>query len=192
MQDLLDRMQAAVDRIQDDKVSIGELADLHGQSAHGAMLVFLSVLTILPVPFSGLAFSFGLFAVAWMMWKDDHSHGLPQAVCKVTMPPATARRMINTLKWIYTQAARFSRPRLGMLTSPATRVWMVPFVALMAFIIFLPIPFGNGAPAVALIFLGLGLMGRDGLAVLLGLLTGAVAVGVIVVLAWSALWVIGA
>ena len=48
-------------------------------------------------------------------------------------------------------------------------------IGLMAAIIVMPIPFGNLLPAVALVFIGLGLVFRDGLAVILGLLMSCVA-----------------
>ncbi|PZO23751.1 MAG: hypothetical protein DCE89_09035 [Betaproteobacteria bacterium] len=54
----------------------------------------------------------------------------------------------------------------------------------MGFIIFLPIPGGNGTPAIALILIGLGLMARDGLAIIAGIVTGLVGVGVVGFLMW--------
>lgn len=192
MEDLLGRLKDAVQHMHDGKVSVGFLADIHGKSAHGALLVFLSVLTILPIPGSGFVFSMGIFAVAWMMWKDDDSHGLPEMVCKVEIPASAARKMIKTLTWIYDKAHRLSRERLIHLASSANKVWMVPFILVMGFIIFLPIPFGNGTPATALILVGLGLMARDGIAIVLGLLTGLAAVGVLIFLIYSAVWLIQA
>jgi hypothetical protein len=74
---------------------------------------------------------------------------------------------------------RTIRPRLLPLTGPqAERVIGIVGFSL-AIIIFLPIPFGNMLPGLALAILGLGLLERDGLAVLLGLL--AAVTGVLVV-----------
>ena len=92
--------------------------------------------------------------------------------------------MIKILTWIYTKADLVCKPRLEALSSPAHRGWLVPFIALMGLIIFLPIPGGNGTPAVALILIGLGLMARDGLAIIAGIVTGLVGVGVLGVLVW--------
>lgn len=192
MKELLSRLQNGKQALGGEPVSVGHLADLHGESAQGAMLLFLSVLTILPIPFSGLVFSLGIFAVAWMIWQKDTSHGLPEFVCKVPVPPAAARKLIDTLSWIYGMAQRFNKPRLSHLTEPSQRFWMVPFIALMGFIIFLPIPLGNGTPAVALILLGLGMMTRDGLAVVLSWVVGVGAVGMLAFLIWTANWAIHA
>lgn len=51
---------------------------------------------------------------------------------------------------------------------------------LMALVIFLPIPFGNVLPAVALLLIGLGLVFEDGLALLLGAALGLFVVAALV------------
>ncbi|HEX4879744.1 MAG TPA: exopolysaccharide biosynthesis protein [Limnobacter sp.] len=184
MNDLLLRLKTAVEHPHDNKVSVRFLADMHGESAHGALLLFLAVLTLLPIPFSGFVFSVGIWSVARMMWINNSGHGLPESVCRVTLSSASATRLIRILNWIYTRADRICTPRLESLSSPKHRGWLVPFIALMGFIIFLPIPGGNGTPAVALILIGLGLMARDGLAIVAGIVTGLVGLGVLVFLIW--------
>jgi hypothetical protein len=52
----------------------------------------------------------------------------------------------------------------------------------MAFVIFLPLPFGNVLPSVSLILLSLGWMSRDGLVLMLGIFFGVVAMAYGVVL----------
>jgi hypothetical protein len=184
MNDLLLRLKLAVEHPHGDKVSVRFLADMHGESAHGALLLFLAVLTLLPIPFSGFLFSFGIWSVAHMMWLDNSSHGLPDRVCRVALSKESATRLIKILSWIYTHADRICAPRLESLSRPTHRGWLVPFIALMGFIIFLPIPGGNGTPAVALILIGLGLMARDGLAIIAGIVTGLVGIGVLGFLVW--------
>ncbi len=184
MNELLLRLKLAVEHPHEDQVSVRFLADMHGESAHGALLLFLAVLTLLPIPFSGFLFSFGIWSVAHMMWIHDSSHGLPESVCRVNLSKAVATRLIKILSWIYTKADRICAPRLESLSSPNHRGWLVPFIALMGFIIFLPIPGGNGAPAVALILIGLGLMARDGLAIIAGILTGLVGLAILIFLIW--------
>ena len=61
------------------------------------------------------------------------------------------------------------------MAHPRQRWWLAPLVALMALLIFLPIPFGNVLPALALALLGVGLMFRDGLLMLAGLAVAALA-----------------
>ena len=60
----------------------------------------------------------------------------------------------------------------------------------MAAIVVMPIPFGNVLPALALVLIGLGLVFRDGVAVVLGLVVSGVALLAttgLVLMAWA--WV---
>jgi hypothetical protein len=184
MNDLLLRLKLAVEHPHGEQVSVRFLADMHGESAHGALLLFLAVLTLLPIPFSGFLFSFGIWSVARMMRINNSGHGLPESVCRVKLSKVSATRLINILNWIYTKADLVCKPRLEAVSCPEHRGWLVPFITLMGFIIFLPIPGGNGTPAVALVLIGLGLMARDGLAIIAGILTGLVGVGVLGFLVW--------
>jgi hypothetical protein len=87
---------------------------------------------------------------------------------------------------LYEKASRVMRARLRWWVQPGHRVWLAPFVAAMAMIIFLPIPFGNVVPAAALLLIGLGLVFEDGLAMLTGVLVGLALVAVLAGLAGGA------
>ena len=71
-----------------------------------------------------------------------------------------------------------------------------PAVGSMAIIVVLPIPFGNLLPALALMLIGLGLVFRDGIPVILGLLMSGVALVAttgLLLLAWiwGSEWILG-
>ncbi len=66
----------------------------------------------------------------------------------------------------------------------------------MAAILVMPIPFGNVLPALALMLIGLGLVFRDGVAVILGLLMSGVALvattGLLLMAwIWGSEWILG-
>ena len=66
----------------------------------------------------------------------------------------------------------------------------------MAVIVVLPIPFGNVLPALAMMLIGLGLVFRDGVAMILGLLMSGVAVvattGLLLMAwVWGREWILG-
>lgn len=106
------------------------------------------------------------------------------------MPQRWARRVLALLAHFYGLAHRLARQRLDPLAEPAPRSWLSAQVALMAVLIFLPIPLGNVLPALSLVLPGVGLAFRDGLAVLLSAALAAcallytAALGVVVWL-WS-------
>ena len=72
-------------------------------------------------------------------------------------------------------AERLARPRLLFLTGRAATVGVGLVVLFMAIVLILPLPpGGNFPPALACAVLGLGLAERDGIIVMIGLVTSVV------------------
>lgn len=173
-------LRNAADGLSEPHVTVGDLAALHGSATQGALLVLLAVPCLLPVPGVGTVLAWGIAVAALWMWRGDQACQLPDRVAALQLPTATAVRVLRGLAWVYAKASTLARVRLTVLTHAMHRHWMATWVAAMAVLILLPIPFGNVLPAVALVLLGLGLVFRDGLAMLLGLATGVLAVALTV------------
>lgn len=169
------RLRDAADALTGEPVALSHLADVHGSAARGTLLVLLSVPCVLPVPGVGNVLGLGLVLMALAMWRGQASHELPSRVAGWQMPSHWAQRVLGLLARFYSLASRLSRERwLHLVDGP--QGWLAPKVALMGALIFLPIPFGNVLPALALSLLGLGLVFRDGLAVMASFLAGGLAV----------------
>ncbi|MDZ7921852.1 exopolysaccharide biosynthesis protein [Rhodoferax sp.] len=179
------RLRAAADTLEDQPMRLQQLFRLHGRGGPGALLVVLTVPCLLPLPGAGTLMSMGLAALAWMIWRYFPRLVMPRRVGRLQLSAPMARRALHTLAWLYEQAARVMRARLRWWVQPGHRVWLAPLVAAMALVIFLPIPFGNVVPAVALLLIGLGLVFEDGLALLAGAALGFLLVITLAVLAVS-------
>jgi hypothetical protein len=91
----------------------------------------------------------------------------------------------------YQWAGRWSCQRFSHLAEIRQRSWLAGKLGLMGGVIFLPIPFGNVLPALAVALLGLGLAFRDGLAVLAATMVAVAAVAYSVALGLGAwVWVL--
>ena len=185
MEGLSARLREGMHRLAGQPVSLRRIAALHGRSAPGAVLVVLSLACVLPVPGAGMIFSLGVAALAGMLWQGRRRMPLPWRVGRVQLPPRSAARVLVTLASLYALAGRFSRARWSVLAEPRQHGWMAVLVALMALLIFLPIPFGNVLPALAVLLLGLGLMARDGVLVLAAVATALLALATLGLLAWA-------
>ena len=135
-------------------------------------------------------------ALAVTMWRGHGAPCLPQRVAELELPRLWAQRVLVGLASAYALAGRHARPRLSHLATSGRRSATALALGLMAVIIVMPIPFGNLLPAVALVFLGLGLVFRDGIAVMLGLLVsgvGLVATTGLLLVAWiwGSEWILG-
>jgi hypothetical protein len=180
------RLRAAADALPEAPVALSHLAAAHGHAARGSLLVLLSVPCVLPVPGVGNVLGLGLMLLALAIWRGQASHQLPSRVAGWQMPAHWAQRLLGLLARFYGLAGRWCRQRGPQLVD-GPQAWIAPVVGLMGALIVLPIPFGNVLPALALSLLGLGLVFRDGLTVLLALLTSSTAVAysaALGVLAW--------
>ncbi|MES2718873.1 MAG: exopolysaccharide biosynthesis protein [Pseudomonadota bacterium] len=181
------RLRTAAAQLGSEPVALSHLADLHGSGTRGALLVLLSAPSVLPVPGVGNVLGIGLLLLALAIWRGQPGHTLPARVAGWQLSAPWARRVLGLLAGVYATASRWARMRwLHLVDGP--QAWLAPKIGLMGGLIFLPIPFGNVLPALALSLLGLGLVFRDGLAVLLALLAGGAAVAytaVLGLLAWQ-------
>lgn len=160
------------------------------------MLLLLAMPCLLPVPGVGTMLGLGMAALAVAMWRGHCTPCLPQRVAELELPHHWAQRVLIGLASAYALAGRHARARLSHLAISGRRSATALAVGLMASIVVMPIPFGNLLPAVALVFIGLGLVFRDGVAVILGLLMSGVALvattGLLLMAwVWGSEWFLG-
>lgn len=175
------RMRKAAQNVTTEGMTFGEILEIKGTAAAlGGLLTVLAVPATLPstgIPI-GTVMSLGIFAIAFAMLIGAETVKLPHKLLALKLSPATARRLLNGLAKVYGFMERWARPRLPHLTTKTAQRWLSLMVFVMAFIIFLPIPFGNTLPALALLILGPALIYRDGLAVLVSFGMAAIALAV--------------
>jgi hypothetical protein len=193
---IVQRLRDAAAAIQEERVSMRAMAQAHGPEAHGTLLLLLAMPCLLPVPGVGAVLGLGMAALAVAMWRGHCAPFLPQRVAELELPRHWAQRVLVGLASAYVLAGRHARARLSHLAVSGRRSATALAVGLMAAIIVMPIPFGNLLPAVALVFIGLGLVFRDGVAVILGLLMSGVALvatnGVLLMAwVWGSEWILG-
>lgn len=167
-------------------LSMQELLAMHGDATLPVLLILLALITTVPVAGAGMLFSLGIMAWAWR-WGCHQDAPRLERLRVMQLNPRAAYRVLRWLAWMYTFAQRRLRPRWHALQGPQLRWAWALWVALMALVIFLPIPFGNVFPAVALLLFGLGLLTHDGL-----MLAASLALGVagLVVLGMAGGWIL--
>ena len=169
------RLRASSAGLTQDRVSVAQLADFHGAAAQGTSMVLLAAPCMLPVPGVGTVLGLGLAMMALAMWRGQTGAGLPLRVAEFQMSGRWASRVLGLLAHFYELASKLSRSRLHALSGAGLQGGLAAMTGVMAVLIILPIPFGNVLPALALMLLGLGLVYRDGVAVLLAIGTAAAA-----------------
>jgi hypothetical protein len=157
-----------------DRVSIGEIAESLGDRGLGVVIAIFALPNVLPstIPFGNV-----LTGIPVILFAGQLLLGME----RLTLPDFLARRSISTdllktwtprvtklLAWF----EALLRPRMARVTSPEWEQAIGALCMALSIVSTLPIPFGHQLPALGIMLIGLGLIERDGLALLVGSLIG--------------------
>ena len=162
-------------------ISIGDVLNAFGDRAFGALMLLFAVPNVLPLP-PGTSAVLGaplLFVTAQLM-LGRATLWMPRVICERSISRDFFALLTAKLSPSLHRAERVLRPRLTLLLHPVPERVVGAACLLLAIILFLPIPFGNIPPAVAISAFALGILERDGVATIIGWLA---TVGSILILA---------
>lgn len=187
---IVERLNAAAEELRSENTNLQFLVDAHRPQVQETLLVLLGTLCLVPLPGVGVVVGVALCTMALMTWRGAREMRLPARFAEFGLSRTLALRVLRLLARFHDLAARTHRPRMQALVDRFSSRIMAAAVALMGALIALPIPLGNLLPGLALVFAGLGMLRRDGLALLLG--AGCALLGIVwplalAVAAWSSL-----
>lgn len=166
---------------REDSVSVSELLRLHGRATWPALVLVLAVLCTLPLAGVGTALSLPLLALAARVPRsggsmfDKAGSALPRRVLDFKLGQNWSRRCLRLLAALYDNGGLLLTRRWVAWRHPRTLLGWRVWIAVMALLILLPLPFGNVLPGASLVLLGLGWIYKDGVALLLSMITGLLA-----------------
>ena len=163
----------------DPQLRVHEVIEAFDERAFGGVLIFLGLLSLIPIPGATTLTGVPLIFVAVQLMMGRETLWLQRRLMSAGVDRANfCKGLERRLGWIE-RAERLTRPRLlWAVSGPGERLIGLACL-LMALVLVLPLWFGNLLPALAVILLSLALLQRDGLLVLLGF---AAAIGSFVVL----------
>ena len=167
-------------------LSLGEIVDAFGERGFGALILIIALVSLFPWPPGSKAIlGAPIILLSLELAFQRREVWMPRWTLKLSIRRETYRlalaRVIGAVRFV----ERLSRPRILRLTGEAADVVTGLVCAALAVMMALPVPFGDLLPAVTLIFFGLGIMQRDGVAVLIGA-AGTAVCGAYLFLVWSA------
>jgi hypothetical protein len=113
---------------------------------------------------------------------------LPAAIADKTVARADLQRMADRVVPHMKRLERFCKPRLPIATEPVGKVVIGIVIVVLGFIMILPIPLlGNMPPGFAASVIAIGVTERDGLIVLIGLVTSVAAIAIASAATWAAI-----
>ena len=165
-----DLLRTFAHSLDSDRVSLAEIVAGLGDRGLGVLIAIFALPNILPstVPFGNVATGIPplVFAVQLMLGVDH-----------LILPGFLARRKIGT-HWLKAVAPKVAsvlswfeqllKPRMAWVTTDYAEHFIGAIAIVLALVSTLPIPFGHNLPALGLVLIGLGLIERDGLAIMIG------------------------
>jgi hypothetical protein len=169
-----DKLEAAIEALPAGEVTLGHVRDLVGSEGLMLLTAFLTIVFLVPVSVPGVSTVFGagilLIGVSRLLRLQLW---LPQRIERRQVSTERLRSALRRgLVW-FRRLERVSRPqRISWAAAEgAVRVVNDCAIILGAALLMAPfglIPFSNTLPAIALLFLAIGSLQRDGLFILLG------------------------
>jgi hypothetical protein len=167
-------------------VSVSDVTHAFGDRAFGALMFVFAAPLALPMP-PGVSAVLGapllFITVQWMIGR--RTLWLPKIMANRTMSRTDYVSLMGKLTPYLGWLERHLRRRATFLYGPIIDRLTGLVCVILAAIVFLPIPFGNMLPSFAIAAFALGLAERDGLAALVGWVSGLLSVAILA-LVWKA------
>lgn len=179
---LLQTLEDMAENASEEGYTLREIMDRLDERAFGAMLFILALPCA--IPFLYLVpqiVAVPMLALAAQMALGRKEPWLPEKLAARRIQKeglvSTAQGGRKWLGWI----ERIARPRLSFLTGKLSERLIGLFFIAFCLSIMVPLPLTNSTPAVGIAIAAFGLIQRDGLLVILGVLLGAVWIGLLII-----------
>ena len=167
-------------------LTLEEIVEAFGERGFGALILMVALVSLLPWPPGSKAIlSVPIILMGLELAFQRDRVWIPRWTLNRGLPRETFARALKRVMKPIRLVERLSRPRMPWLTGEIADVVTGLTCVFLAVMMALPVPFGDLLPGVTLIVLGVGVMQRDGVAVLLGAM-GTVACVVYLFLVWRA------
>ncbi|UJW74753.1 exopolysaccharide biosynthesis protein [Rhizobium sp. SL42] len=157
--------------VERSRVSVADLFTAMGDRAFGALLLIFALPNVVPTPPGTSAITGAplVFLAAQLMLGQ--SPWLPKIIANRSMAREDFAAIVLRISPWLARGERMLRPRLTFLVYPPVEYVTGLLCLILAIILALPVPLGNILPAVAICLFSFGILERDGLCILFGLLT---------------------
>lgn len=168
-----------------DRIALSDLLESLKLRAFGPLLLVFAIPNIIPAP-PGTSAILGLplIFLAFQMLIGGKPW-FPAFIARRSMDRVDFARVMAAALPRVGKAERMVKPRFVFLSSRLAEKLLGLFCLSLALVLVLPIPLGNMAPSLAIAIIGLGLLERDGLWILFGLITGLAAMFIVSGVIWA-------
>ena len=169
-----EQLASIIEQLPEDALTLGELLDVFGEDGLLLLTILLTLVFLIPVSIPGVSTVFGgailLIGISRLAGRPLW---LPRRLREKALPASKLRPALNGgLSWVR-RLERVSRPHRmrALVDGRAARLFNNLAFILAALLLMAPfgfVPFSNTLPGIALLFYAIGLIQRDGVAIVLG------------------------
>lgn len=184
-------LRSIVENTEGESVSVEDLLNAVGRRSYGPVLLLLGFIAVSPltiVPGANWLIALIVLVFAIQLLFGLKHPWIPRSALKFSFPRSALETGASAAEKYVHIVDQFVKPRLTIL-SGYPFVMVIALVCIAAALITFPLgvfPFGPLLPSLTILILGLGLTGRDGLVILLGL-APLIGTAVLVVNFWDRL-----
>lgn len=163
--------------------TLGDLIDAMNERGFGVLIFLFALPMAIPLPVPpgvNLLFSIPLLFLTFQQIFGAKTPWLPKKIRAKKLKKQTLETMIEKSKPWLNRLSYFIKPRMGFITQNYMSYIIGIFGFIFALCVSIPIPLTNTVPSFAILLMALGVLMRDGLAIIVGMIIGS---GWIVVLA---------
>jgi hypothetical protein len=186
-----DLLQLVVVQNVNDKLSIGEIKNMLHERGFGVLLVIAAIPICLPIPAPPgftTVFSLPLIIFSLQMICGMRSPWLPRWLTDKKISRKGLEKLVQKAAPWLRKIESYLHPRITYISVPAWERIIGIFVLIFSITIALPIPMINFLPGWGVMIMSLGLLSKDGLVIIGGMIVGTIGVGIAliaVILIWA-------
>lgn len=164
-----------------ENFTVEQIVSSIGNTSFGASLMFFSIPEVIPIPIPAISALVVLptAVISTQMVAGKRQIRLPKFLLKRTVPRKAVAVAIKAILPFLEKAEKRMKRRWEWATNPLAQRLLGIFIFLLALSIAFPIPGFNMPQAVAIFIIALGLVEKDGLVVIAGVLIGLAAMAVL-------------
>ena len=172
-------IEDVVNNSSSDRIPIHDLVEaMHAVGFGLVMMIFsFAIIIPLPPPFpSVIAVPLVVFSLQMIMGYSYPK--LPKKFSNLSVKRSVLAMLVQKSSPLIRKFERFLRPRLQFVTSQIGERIIGVFALTFASFILLPIPLSNFIPGLGILVISFGLLGKDGLVVIIGTAIGLIGIAI--------------
>ena len=161
--------------IDGDKIRLGELVVRFDRRSFGGLFLILALLCLIP----GVSVAAGAIMLlpSAQLALGFSSPRFPKKIRDYQIPVIALQKWGDRVVPILFRLEEIIKPRFGHLTGSFSQRLLGLLIVVLSLVVAIPFPFSNYPPAFAVMCFSLGLLQRDGLMILIGIVISAFAIG---------------